>query len=275
MKKPITTKDLFEEVIIKVKANDRWPDIIDYALPERNPVQLKDYHFDPSYSLKYGSCEGIYLNLWLEGKFEPTGDHKRIYAGTIKTLREDDEAMQTMGILLADLTIETWRWENENIENLDYGYSVKFDTGYAFRVPDAERARQEAARELKCNFYPHKWAIIESKETGKTEKIWKAEIKEALDLIDKYLHTLDEKLDWEDLGDLTKIPLACTNYGEHEEVLAEVFANLDDKFIFTLVNSELFHVDRFDSINEMIETLRTMSFEGLVPFEDDAIEFAS
>lgn len=72
--------------------NDNEP-----ALPDKDSY-LTDYRFDLVPQLNFGGCEGIYLNLCLEGSFD-SSDKQKATIGTFKTLRTDPEACRLMGAL--------------------------------------------------------------------------------------------------------------------------------------------------------------------------------
>ena len=95
--------------------------ILDYILPNDNEPEcpdrdsyLTDYRFDLIPSLNFGSCEGIYLSLCLEGSFDGS-DKKTAAIGTFKTLRTDLEACRLMGALGGALMYYGSKYVNEEI----------------------------------------------------------------------------------------------------------------------------------------------------------------
>ena len=71
--------------------------IWDYYLPNKNePLSpdkdsyLTNYAFSAVSTIDFG-CEGIYVELFLEGQFDESGND-RCSIGTFKTLRDDAEA---------------------------------------------------------------------------------------------------------------------------------------------------------------------------------------
>ena len=95
--------------------------ILDYILPNENEPEcpdrdsyLTDYRFDLIPSLNFGSCEGIYLSLCLEGSFDGS-DKKTAAIGTFKTLRTDLEACRLMGALGGALMYYGSKYVNEEI----------------------------------------------------------------------------------------------------------------------------------------------------------------
>ena len=82
-------------------------------MPDRDQY-LTDYRFNIIPHLQFGSCEGIYLDLLLEGSFDAT-DRTRLPIGTIKTLRQDQEACELMGRLCGLLMFHGHAYVNDNI----------------------------------------------------------------------------------------------------------------------------------------------------------------
>lgn len=81
-----------EAILCYILPNDNEP-----ALPDKDSY-LTDYRFDFVPHLSFGSCEGIYLGLCLEGSFD-SSDKQTATIGTFKTLRTDLEACRLMGAL--------------------------------------------------------------------------------------------------------------------------------------------------------------------------------
>lgn len=95
--------------------------ILDYILPNDNEPEspdkdsyLTDYRFDLVPRLNFGSCEGIYLDLYLEGSFDAS-DKRGVSIGTFKTLRTDLEACQLMGALGGALMYYGCKYINREI----------------------------------------------------------------------------------------------------------------------------------------------------------------
>jgi len=94
--------------------------ILDYILPNDEEQAwpnkdgfLTDYRFDVVPHLSFG-CEGIYLDLYLEGSFD-SSDKKRTSIGTFKTLHDDAEACKLMGGLGGTLMYYVNRYVNREI----------------------------------------------------------------------------------------------------------------------------------------------------------------
>ncbi len=126
-KKPYTTDEFFEIIMERLKDQGLVPDILDYALPDREPVHMKTYEFGIENSLDFGGNEGIYLDLRV--KFYGSNDfwtNETVRLGTIKTFCEDRESMRKMGELLADFMFEANRFANANLDDFTWtGWKVK------------------------------------------------------------------------------------------------------------------------------------------------------
>lgn len=74
--------------------------LLDYtaSVSESQDTYLTDYRFDVVPHIRFGSNEGVYLSLMLEGSFDST-DSRKAVLGTLKTLRTDLEACRLMGVL--------------------------------------------------------------------------------------------------------------------------------------------------------------------------------
>lgn len=118
MDKPMTTADLFDKICEILKKEEVYPDILDYALPEYNPVPIMTYEFCIKNNLDYGGSEGIYLDLWIE--MYTDGELQKFPLGTFKTLREDHDAMRIMGTLLADFLAEERTYVNANLDDFTW-----------------------------------------------------------------------------------------------------------------------------------------------------------
>lgn len=115
--------ELFAAVLKRAQTNGNITDIesiLDYYLPndnepefpERDPY-ITDYHFDFVPSIQFG-CEGIYVDVILEGSFDAT-EKTKMQIGTFKTLRQDQEACALMGKLCGLLMFHGTAYVNENI----------------------------------------------------------------------------------------------------------------------------------------------------------------
>lgn len=115
--------DLFAAILDKARTAGDLTDIepiLDYCLPNKQEPEspdrnqyLTDYRFNILPSLQFG-CEGVYLDLILEGSFDAT-DRTRLSIGTIKTLRQDQDACELMGRLCGLLMFHGHAYVNDNI----------------------------------------------------------------------------------------------------------------------------------------------------------------
>ena len=102
---------MFADKVIK-KARDegcfkKADPILDYVQSscwEKDAI-ISDYQFDFLAIVNFGSNEGIYVDLVIDGIFnEKQTEKRRVHCGTIKTLCTDLESMQIMGELAGSLT---------------------------------------------------------------------------------------------------------------------------------------------------------------------------
>lgn len=115
--------DLFAAILDRARTAGDLTDIepiLDYCLPNKQEPEspdrnqyLTDYRFNILPSLQFG-CEGVYLDLILEGSFDAT-DRTRLSIGTIKTLRQDQDACELMGRLCGLLMFHGHAYVNDNI----------------------------------------------------------------------------------------------------------------------------------------------------------------
>lgn len=102
------------EIAKTIIQETKLPDIIDYCNSDRyisaeihsTDVQMLGY-------LNYGESEGIYLDVFLkEGK-------NFTHIITAKTLETSEKSMNTMGMLLGELTFHFLKFINENWDELE------------------------------------------------------------------------------------------------------------------------------------------------------------
>lgn len=146
--KRYTNMELMELIVDKVKkAGDyeKAEGILDYFLPEKyKVVRLTNYEFAFQGIADFGGSEGIYLDCWLKGEFDGSGDD-RCKMGTFKTLSDDLESMKIMAELGGILNFHLSRFVNQNINCF---------------TPDEELKRQamnKAARQLESCLLQEKY----------------------------------------------------------------------------------------------------------------------
>ena len=99
---------LFQKMLEMARADGGMAEmdaILDYvhsaectSVKGRTDTCLTDYRFDIVPQLIFGTNEGIYLTLFLEGTFDSSGS-RRTLLGTLKTLHTDKESCRLMGAL--------------------------------------------------------------------------------------------------------------------------------------------------------------------------------
>lgn len=114
-----TNTILFNRVVGLTQANgdfERAAQILDYYHAERHTVrELKDYRFAFVAKVAWGSNEGVYVDCYLEGTFDDSGD-KRLHLGTLKTLDASLEGFRVMGELAGALTYHARQYVNRNLD---------------------------------------------------------------------------------------------------------------------------------------------------------------
>lgn len=116
-KKPYTTKELFGIVDNLLKENNLIPDIVEYGIPASEAFDIKTYHFDVVFEVRFGSSEGIYLDIFLDGKVSALNNHQRYRIGTYKTLAEDRFSFKHMAELGCEFVFAAQTYINANIDD--------------------------------------------------------------------------------------------------------------------------------------------------------------
>jgi|GEM_PF-1310463 len=137
--KRYTNKELMEITVKKIKETGDYgkaEKILDYFSPEDYKIiKLTDYNFCFCGMADFGGSEGIYLDCYLKGKFDKSGDDY-CKMGTFKTLNDDLESMKIMAELGGILNFYLSQFVNKNIKSF---------------MPDVELKQQAmyvAARQL-------------------------------------------------------------------------------------------------------------------------------
>lgn len=183
MKKRIyTNTELFKLIMDQLQSENRVPDILDYALAENDPVEIRNYEFDVLGAVNYGGSEGIYIDLFLRGNIGyGWGGKEHTKLGTIKTLRTDDDSFRQMAVLMADFQIAATRFVNAHLDDFTWiGYDIEYFregetersygiTGKAIR--DFEEATEEAKRTMK-RFPRYVKAVITHDADEKTKTVY-------------------------------------------------------------------------------------------------------
>lgn len=95
-----TTADLFNAALRLARESGRFAEIdpiLDYAFDWHHEHELSNYEFDTRFCTNYGGSEGIYIDAFIDGRFNESGESGIHRIGTLKTLRRDLDAMELMG----------------------------------------------------------------------------------------------------------------------------------------------------------------------------------
>lgn len=144
---------LFHAVLKKMREDgsfSRVEPLLDYYLPNSEErtfpdrdTYLTDYRFDISPRIMFGSSEGIYVDVYLEGKFDGS-DSRQTSIGTFKTLRTDLDACCRMGELCGAFLSHGSQYINREIHRytpaweLEAEYQRKLDAEKASRKDDSQ-----------------------------------------------------------------------------------------------------------------------------------------
>lgn len=104
MKRVKTVKDLAYAIYQELKEENIIPEIMEYVSPSTDSTEIYDIEFDFIGMLQYGSCEGIYGDIVIQGDFaRQPAEARKCTLLTLKTLREDQESMQVIGRCIGDI----------------------------------------------------------------------------------------------------------------------------------------------------------------------------
>ena len=106
MQKKETNVSLMKNIYQLVNENGHYEKakaIMDYfTVDTLNEKEITAMEFDFVAVMNYGGSEGIYVDCYIEGRFDekaPVGKTQKLDCGTFKTLREDVTAAKIMGEL--------------------------------------------------------------------------------------------------------------------------------------------------------------------------------
>lgn len=182
MKKHLyTNTEIFKLIMNQLQSEDRIPDILDYALAESDPVEIRNYEFDVLGAVNYGGSEGVYIDLFLRGNIGYGWSKECTKLGTIKTLRTDDDSFRQMAVLMADFQIAATRFVNAHLNDFTWlGYDVDYyragetERSYGVTlkgVQTFEAAEEEAMRTMK-RFPQYVKAVITRNSDEKTKTVY-------------------------------------------------------------------------------------------------------
>lgn len=173
-----TNVKLFNAIVDILKEKNLLPDILDYHLSESecNERKIKTCEWDTIGIVNFGSCEGIYLDVYIKGNI---GDGlEKVKLGTFKTLGESREDFYTMSRLQADFTWETRSFVNSHMDDFNWtGYDVKFFKGEKGTAGYWTSSKEGADKLIKkCYNGDFDYVIIINNENCKETKMRKDEI---------------------------------------------------------------------------------------------------
>ena len=138
-KKPYTAGELFNEIIKDIPA----PDFIEFARPSAKPycdTLIKTYSFNIYTRIVYGSNEGIYADVMLQGQYDIEQGAPDLCIGVIKTLRSDDEAVEEMYKYCSKIFIKGTRFVNDNLDDFTWlGFRIEYSPTYQVEVKNEDR----------------------------------------------------------------------------------------------------------------------------------------
>ena len=175
MKKTLyRTDELFRLIDNKLKEEGLLPEILDYGLPTRKPRPVKTISWDTIGRVSFGSNEGIYLNIYLEGDLGG-GTDERVELGTYKTLFEDKEAFNAMSLINTEFVFAVRDFVNAHMDDFNWvGFDIIFYKGEKQAIKYTTTRELASAREFiqecgKRNGFDR--ALLINNETGKEEII--------------------------------------------------------------------------------------------------------
>lgn len=110
-------KDFFKNVESIVVKEKRYPEsLFDYALPstKNKDVEINTIYFDVVSVVSFGTSEGIYLDLYIQGEYNSDCADGRIHLATYKTLYETDIAYITTGVYGCEFCLAARKFLNEH-----------------------------------------------------------------------------------------------------------------------------------------------------------------
>lgn len=113
-----TIKELFNIVDNSLKEKNLIPDIINYGLPGNRDVQIRETAWDVYGIVNFGSNEGIYLDIYLEGevtkKAKNWDEIEKVWLACYKTLGTSKEDFKKMSDLNTEFVFDLRKYINDN-----------------------------------------------------------------------------------------------------------------------------------------------------------------
>ena len=150
-KKPVgsirrhSTAELFSETIATARKAGLLGEldaILDYAEPTLGAQPISNFEFETLFQLRFGGSEGMYIDASIRGVWQDGGSASQRGIGTIKTLREDMDAMLIMGRAVGALTWCARDYIDSSIDDFAPAATLA-----CWQQRRAERAAAEEARE--------------------------------------------------------------------------------------------------------------------------------
>ena len=170
-KRMYTNADLFYIILDRLKKKDLLPPILDYSLGAADIVKIKDISWDAIGRITFGSSEGIYLRIYIEGVISDGYDKAEL--GTFKTLEASKDAYKIMSDLNVEFIFELKDFVEENIDSFYWtGYTVEFfmdgKSQGEMTVSRKDRAIN-AIKKYMARHYRAEYATITNNETDVVE----------------------------------------------------------------------------------------------------------
>lgn len=104
-KKPKSIQQLGDEIIAELERTHQLPDNLESIGSNScsdGQQQIYDIEFDIVGTIRYGSCEGFYTDIYMEGYYGENGqERKRALMLSAKTLSTNRESIEKMSLLAA------------------------------------------------------------------------------------------------------------------------------------------------------------------------------
>ena len=177
-KKPYLNKDLFNVIVDVIKEEGLLTDILEYYRPDPREFEIRTYEWDVYADLFFGTCEGIFLDLYIQGNLGYKDAPEKIWLGSFKTLRTDLAALKELATLQAYFIWYCKKFVDENIDDFEWtGYKVEFYKGDQKTVGYSTAHRSGVNNLIKRNFkYEWDYVIITTNTTQKEKKYNKEDI---------------------------------------------------------------------------------------------------
>lgn len=129
-KKLMTVEQLGDKIIAELERTHQLPDILENIGSNScsdGQQLIYDIEFDIVGTIRYGSCEGFYADIYVEGYYGENGnERKRAFMLSAKTLNTDRESVEKMSLLAAACVFVGGKYVEAHKEELTRrGYRCK------------------------------------------------------------------------------------------------------------------------------------------------------